>query len=110
MGATSRALGIDGRPIIEVSAVSRSADSVFLRGTAVAFEGTILITTVQLDGTRLRTVVCTATKGGPERGDWRATVPVDRGVDSLLVEVEPMEETPVDVQQNQTVRVVLPAV
>lgn len=110
MGAASRALGIDGRPIIEVAQVRRDAECVFLRGTAIAFEGTVLITTVGIDGAKLRTVVCTATKGGPARGTWRATVPLDPGAECLLVELEAMEETPMDVHENQTVRVAVAAV
>lgn len=67
--------GPDGRSLVELCHVADLGKSVTLEGTACLPEGTVLITVQLRSAVHQHSV--TATAGGPERGTWQATIPVE---------------------------------
>lgn len=92
MIAGSAQLADDRRPTIEVTSLERRHDEVSLRGTAVAYEGTVLFDVVDRDDNVVDTAFTTASAGGPSRGDWSITLPLPRDAAALIVRQEEMEE------------------
>lgn len=82
----------DNRPMIEVVSLERHGGALTLTGTAVVYEGTVLVDIVTLDGRILLTVFTTASAGGPMRGAWAATLPLAEAMAELVIRGEEMEE------------------
>lgn len=80
----TEATSLDGRPLIEVIAITRNGDSIQLRGTASVFEATLFLEIRDASGTeQLRTVQ--ATVGGPERGDWTTTLALSPNSTEIII-------------------------
>lgn len=105
MIAGTEQLADDGLPLIEVRSLSRRGDQVTLDGTAVAYEGTVLFEVTDATSEVLTTTFTTASTGGPSRGEWDATVPLQPGATWLVVRQEEMEEGALTAARR---RVVLP--
>lgn len=74
----TESLGVagDGRPIVEVTSIVATDDSVRLSGTACVFEGNVIVD-VRGDGCWIRHHT-QATAGGPNRGVWTIDLPAQR--------------------------------
>jgi hypothetical protein len=80
--AASKAIAPDGGPYIEIEEVVRRDSSYLMRGTAIVWEGTLLLRFI---GGQTR--VATASVGGPERGSWNVSFSAADA--SNLVEITP---------------------
>lgn len=92
MIAATAQLADDQRPLIEVTSIERASGTISLTGTAVAYEGTVLIDIVNRDGSVLDTTFTTASAGGPTRGAWTIRVSLPDDATELVVRQEEMEE------------------
>ena len=89
--ATTEAVGLDGRPLIEVTAFNLSGQSLHIEGTAVVYEGNVMVRVVDRDGrTNISNVQASA--GGPQRGVWSTDVAVSHSALRVIVGQEEMEE------------------
>lgn len=87
----STSLADDGRPFVEVESATLVRGELLLVGTAVVFEGTILVEFHDEQG--LASISSyQASAGGPERGNWQARAMLARGTARVIVRGSDMKE------------------
>lgn len=92
MIARTAQIADDQRSMIEVTSLERAGETVSLMGTAVTYEGTVLVEVVARDGTVLQATFATASAGGLERGDWALQLTLAHDAAGLVIRQEEMEE------------------
>jgi len=104
----SLSLASDGRPVIEVTRFRVRNGVLTIGGSAVVYEGNVMLSLTH--GTKMvARHSCQASTGGPERGEWVAEIALPKNADTVVVHQEVMEETPAEFTAAEEVRISLNA-
>lgn len=102
----SASLASDGRPVIEVTEFQLRNRVLSIGGSAVVYEGNVMISLMHGTDVVARHF-CQASAGGPERGAWVTEIALPPNVDAVVIHQEHMEETPAEFEAAQQVRISL---
>lgn len=88
----SEGVADDGLPFLLVAEARTTNEQIEIKGTAIAYEGTVVVRLVDSNGKVLWHGFATASAGAPRRGFFSASVPLVGGAEAILLGPEEMEE------------------
>ncbi len=88
----SEGVADDGLPFVLVTEARTTNEQIEIKGTAIVYEGTVIVRLVDSKGKVLWHGFATASAGAPVRGSFSASVPLMVGAEAILLGPEETEE------------------